>query len=693
MGETVQTQRRIAFTPRFMDCSVCSEFFRKTANSLVTDNETSGAVEPSAIKKTREKALANARQNLDTHYQQVRLAISLLADLVLQGWNVRVEDESVYLEQPRAAINRDEEKERVRRTLQIAREEQLSETSVQNFLRSMTTQRLWNRQWYSIYSLMRDGKELEAELQRIREQQDKNHRAEMLTEVIQPYLQFVTEGSRCEWTGFRLADIWRYFRYTWLNPARSTPGRMMMILIRDAAVEPHPVIGIAALTSSIVAQQERDEWIGWDQKGVYRRVKSHPSDEMAGWLLTSLEQLLSDIHVQDFLQDGILSAADLTSPGGGLLSSLRELSVQERRRHQQQIRKTAYKQKQAADNWESLVGSHLYRSKRALALAELLDVRYTFNQAGLTEPSGEHLALALQSPGLRQAIFRLVRRVKALHVGINMMDISVAGAIAPYNALLGGKLVSLLLAGPEVTAEYERRYGNSASVIASAMKGEAIIRVPNLVLLCTTGLFGGGSSQYNRIRLPASAADGEGGEIRYVSLGGVTSYSTFHISQATMEEMRIYSEQHHEGSDVHGIFGEGVNPKMRKIREALAQVGLPNDVLLQTSSPRMVYVVPLAHNFREVLLGQQTQPRYILPLGDCGARAATQKMVRYWRRRWLADRILSEQVLEDVRRHTISFPVLHGGIVEFPHPEETINVLLDFGDDLDQGELSTAGDA
>jgi hypothetical protein len=54
---------------------------------------------------------------------------------------------------------------------------------------------------------------------------------------------------------------------------------------------------------------------------------------------------------------------------------------------------------------------------------------------------------------------------------------------------------------------------------------------------------------------------------------------------------------------VNSIFGEGVNPLMRKLRDGLAEVGLPADELLLHGNKRVVYGVPLAENFREVLLG------------------------------------------------------------------------------------------
>jgi len=40
-----------------------------------------------------------------------------------------------------------------------------------------------------------------------------------------------------------------------------------------------------------------------------------------------------------------------------------------------------------------------------------------------------------------------------------MMDITTCGAVAPYNHLLGGKLVSMLICSPEVVEYYKDKYG------------------------------------------------------------------------------------------------------------------------------------------------------------------------------------------------------------------------------------------
>lgn len=321
--------------------------------------------------------------------------------------------------------------------------------------------------------------------------------------------------------------------------------------------------------------------------------------------------------------------------------------------------------------WAELVDSHLYKSKRALTLASLLETRLAFRKAGLTEASGEQLAYALATGGedFRKAVGWVVRQLKAVRVGINMMDVSVCGALAPYSPLLGGKLVSMLLASPEIRVAYSQRYGGMASVIASGMKGEPVRRTPELVLLGTTGLFAGGSSQYNQVKVPASILGGTG-EVRYTKLERETEYATFYISQATMEEMKVFMEQTQEGSNVNSIFGEGVNPKMRKIAESFKAIGFPPDKLLEAGTPRAVYMIPLAHNYREYLQGREEEPRYILNAED--PQEATEAIAEFWRNRWLAGRIHQPGVLDAVSRHTRTYPMLHGATVRLPELESDV---------------------
>src|SRR5262249_45207602 len=133
-----------------------------------------------------------------------------------------------------------------------------------------------------------------------------------------------------------------------------------------------------------------------------------------------------------------------------------------------------------------------------------------------------------------RTIVRIVRKAKGDRVGILMADISVCGAIPPYNALLGGKLVAMLAASGEVVSAYGRRYSTAASEIASSMAGRPIVRKPELAFLSTSSLYGG-SSQYNRISVPCSRIGGaDPDQIRYVERGRSESYGTSQFSDATV---------------------------------------------------------------------------------------------------------------------------------------------------------------
>jgi len=61
-------------------------------------------------------------------------------------------------------------------------------------------------------------------------------------------------------------DIFRIFRYYWSSPYSEYVGRRIRLLIRDDGINSSPIIGIAALGSSIIHIPDRDKWIGWDKE-------------------------------------------------------------------------------------------------------------------------------------------------------------------------------------------------------------------------------------------------------------------------------------------------------------------------------------------------------------------------------------------------------------------------------------------
>ena len=501
-----------------------------------------------------------------------------------------------------------------------------------------------------------------------------------LARIIRLYLQFVDPESICEHTGLRLNDIWRYFRHTWVNSYKSIPGRSMMVLVRDAAAPYHPVIGISCLGNSVVQQSARDQWIGWDAKQVVERFSttSNPK-KLARWLLSQLEALIRGIYLKDLLDEGVVTRADLrkSSESENVIVRLLEDAERAINHHRLYPHTTKHKSTPTATKaeWQERAETSLFRSKRARNLATLLGIRRVFEKQGL-DPSTSvgTWKKAFENARFRQAVSQLVRFVKAERVGINMMDLTVCGAVAPYNLLLGGKLVCLLLCSPEVVRKYAARYNEQMSLIASSMRGAAVTRGAQLVLLCTTSLFGSSLSQYSRIKAFAELLGGTKGEkVEYEVVGMSEGFGSFQFSKETLRLMSMLLGRANRARKVNSIFGEGVNPLMRKIREALSQLGLPDNSLLKHGSKRVVYGVPLASNFREVLLGLADVPHYIVP--QTREKVRTEFLADYWRQRWLLRRLERPGILDEIARHTKIYPIRHGAQIQRPRePDEPMSL-------------------
>jgi hypothetical protein len=617
------------------------------------------------LEKLRGEFVAAAKASRRADRQALLAAGLVLSDLAVQGWSIRVRAQRLDIRPPQPVTDRTAEKARVRRQELIKRNAQLREPSVQRFVHSMERQRLHEGKYISIFSLMRDGRELAAGLREARTHLN-NGWADALAKLVDPYLQFVTsENAACAFTGLRLMDVWRYFRHTWTNQYTSVPGRTMLFLVRDRAAANHPVMGIGALSSPIMQIRERDSWIGWHPDTFLERMRRAPTQELANWLVEQLHTAVDEIYVSDLLEDKVISTRDLATPSDAALERLLKEGADQRRLHHRYARSRDHKQKRAAlsgdEYWVARARTHLFRSKRALALATYLRARAVLNEAFKGKPTAEKVA-ALASTGYgSDAIRRVLKKSKADRVGIAVADITVCGAVEPYNALLGGKLTAMLAASPEVVHYYRHRYARAESEIASSVAGRSIVRVSELVLLGTTSLYGVGSSQYNRIKIPAQPLGGASAEfIRYEELGRSEAFGTSQYSEETVDAL-VHLVQQSDAQRVNSIFGEGVSPKLRKMRQALDLLNLPSNMLLRHHRPRVVYAVSLIRNLADYLIGLAKEADYIIP--DNEGTAATAAIGAWWRARWLRHRIKSDQVLEEVARHTRVHPVTHGARV------------------------------
>ena len=654
---------------------VYHEYAKELAKQVLsTESNNDNNVDYSAF--LREWSESKKVSALENSRSMLRAAMGVLTDLVRQGWSVQVDKKKVVkVRRPEKHNLRPRlEKARIQEQELVKRNEQLSESSVQAFVRKLERKSIHKDQFVSILSLMRDGRELASSLRAVRDTPEENLIG-ALRSVIDPYLQFVHTNTCCEHTGIRLQDIWRYFRHTWTNQYKSTPGRTMAFLVRDKARKYHPVIGIGAIGSPIVQIKERDSWIGWHPQTFIEYVLEFPSVELGEWLLSIVDTAIEEIYVEDLFAEQLLIPKDIRFPSLEVINKLKDYGARQRELHHRlsQPREYHKKNKQNSqskeDYWLKQTASHLYRSKRAISLADLLNSRFVLQRHLSSEPQKNQVCdLVADSEG-RKVIKRVLRKARADRVGIAMGDIIVCGAVAPYSPVLGGKLVSMLAASPEVVSAYRDRYADQESVIASSMAGRPVIRPSKLVFLGTTSLYGVGSSQYNRLRMPAERVGGRHGElIEYIELGKSGSYGTSQFSSGTVDALVDLLQQSTNGQRVNSIFGEGVSPKLRKVRDGLDALNLPTEALLQHGRQRIVYGIPLVRNLRRYLLGMDEEPDYFFDVSK--PEENTQEIASWWIERWLSMRIKSDGVLNQVEQHTLVSPVQHGACVALPKLDE-----------------------
>lgn len=205
---------------------------------------------------------------------------------------------------------------------------------------------------------------------------------------------------------------------------------------------------------------------------------------------------------------------------------------------------------------------------------------------------------------------------------IYTMDAFVIGALPPYNYLLGGKLISLLLASNEVRKIYREKYKDKVTIIDK--------RVANsLVGIFTTSLYGK-SSQYNRLKYRDN--------ILYHHIGYTKGYGSLHLSKETIQEMVKFLNS--KNIDVNHRFGDGPSWVMRVIKAAGELVGFHSDFLLKHSFKRSIYFVPLAKNYRKVLNDEVKRPKYY--------NYTKRELVNHWKERWLENRKRNPDVIANV---------------------------------------------
>jgi len=202
------------------------------------------------------------------------------------------------------------------------------------------------------------------------------------------------------------------------------------------------------------------------------------------------------------------------------------------------------------------------------------------------------------------------------------MDAYVLGSLPPYNYLLGGKLLSYLLASKEIRDIYINKYRDKITNISNR-------KAYDLACIFTTSLYGK-SSQYSRIKYKDI--------LLYKLIGFTKGYGTLHLTDETFNAM--FGLLKDKGIYVSNKFGDGPNWRMRVIRSAAEILNFNSDFLLKHSFKRGIYVTPLAHNYIDFLKGNRDTLDYY--------NFSVKELSDYWKNRWLLKRKSNVNVKKSV---------------------------------------------
>jgi hypothetical protein len=603
--------------------------------------------------------------------------LEVLLDLIEIDWGIQKNDDTRVVRPDMEKYRSDPDlyKERERKILRKERQVQFQKDSIKRFIREMEEPKP------GVGDLITDNESLYDELATLAEK-PREVIIDGLDDAIQPYVQTVVKGETCEKTGLDLMDIWRYFRYTWLTPYNTVPGRNINFLIRDAAREFDPVIGIASLASAMMNLSVRDNHIGWrfeevkrrlDRKSdeveieeplpkeertpekktrtrtktIYRETPEEYEERKRGFckrvqeaVVRELERSISEIRVDDFIDeyDG-LSEDSFEDPDETTFEILAE--IEENAREIIDDPTIDEQNPEKLDSWERRSETPLFRKKRSEMLQRLLRDRHYVQEHADQDPV-TFVEKAIEDPDGKRSLKTGLKEVKKRRAGAGMMNIMVCGAIPPYRSILGGKLVAMALTGPEVINAYREKYSGAISQIASSMKGEAITKENGLVFLDTTSLFEVGSAQYDRVRVPTPS----GTKMEYEELGKTSGYGSIQFGPKTRQRLAEVTVIEEGKSKVRGRFGEGIAPRMRKIRNGIENLGLDGE-LLQHQSRRIVYGVDLAEDAEDYLFGLTNDPEYYWDFDN--VTEEQRSIYDYWKQRWVSKRIQRDDVLEQIR--------------------------------------------
>ena len=602
---------------------------------------------------------------------------SLFLDLVNAGWEINLGIDGFLIGQPDyestfKGASSTEVKDKMRNVQLINRDKQLHSVETIKFIERMERPKNIGNEKKSVLSLIDDGNHL-AELFKDIDSLEHDKKISLLKKIIDPEISicfpdnplFKEEELFCPYSGLRLADIWRYFRLTWSSELKSVPGKSFPILIRNAARPNKPIIGIAMLRSAALSDEARDDHIGWFNESTIRQKiykKEIKVEFVVEQMLKVLDEQINQLRCDDF---EFLNKNLLKEPNDDVIKKLNkthEEAIQERIDDLENEKKSVERIDVYENiDWLEQSEKPLFKKKRAIKLALLLSARKAFNEVNLKKQPARGYATLIHPSNKNgnEIISRVLREIRLKALSENIMDLSVCGSIAPYNEILGGKLIASLITSQEVRDLYKKRYSSkkyqTPAIIASSNKGKPVFRDANLLCLTTTSLYGIASSQYNRIKfLKEKYEDLENDLIwQEIFKKNKSSFKTkgqgvYHFSDITSKLINITTRKVLGRVEVNHKFGEGTSPKLRKIAKGISLLidkdksTIQNEDFFSHNVQRKNYIFYYQKDILQNLLDQK---KIYSSIKSSNVKVITDA----WMRRWLIKRIQRAETLEKLK--------------------------------------------
>ena len=598
---------------------------------------------------------------------------SLFADLLAGGWHVGIGLEGFLISKPDyqkafTGNNLDETKEKMRRVQKINRDKQIKSVEIQRFIERMERPRNIGNEKKSIKDLIDSGDEL-SEIFKDISQLDETKKVSLLKKIINPEIVicypedplFKEEQNNCPYTGLRLGDIWKYFRLTWSNEYKSVPGKSFPILIRNAARPNKPIMGIAMLRSAALSDEAREDAIGWTNEATIRKKiysKEIEIDFVVKAMIDCLNEQIDNIRSDDF---DFLNSKLVKEPNEEVIKKLKQIYEEQYNKRKLDLKNEKKKPPKISgfepEDWMKESEEAVFKKKRAIKLAKFLEIRKAFNEVNIAKDPARGYATLIHPSNKKgnDLISAALREIKTKALAENIMDLGVCGAIAPYNELIGGKLIAALMGSTEVRTLFKSRYNGKKykfpSIIASSSKGKAVFRDANLMCLTTTSLYGVASSQYNKIKFlkkdyPELESDIIWKEAKKNNQSQKTKgQGVYHFSNETSKLLGILTLKKLKYVEVNHKFGEGTSPKLRKARVGIdcltdySKSNIQLDTFFAHSMQRKNYVF---FHEKDILKKIMNQKKSFLNVVSSKAVNITSA----WIKRWLIKRINRKETLD-----------------------------------------------